>query len=213
MTPPVRILLADDHPLVLAGLNSVLSDLHDVSVIKLCTDGITALQEIQSSRPDIAILDLNMPQMTGLEVMAEVVARKLVTSVVMLSGMISDRQLMDIVDAGAVGIVMKSDAPSELVSCINAVRAKKTWFPTTVRGAIDRESERRGVGKRLMNLLTDREIETARLAVRNIPNKAIAHTLGIAEGTVKIHLNSVYNKLGVRHREGLIAVATQYGLF
>ncbi|MFN7089213.1 MAG: response regulator [Allorhizobium sp.] len=213
MTSPIDILLADDHPLVLAGLKSLLSELPDVRVSHICTDGRAALLEICATRPDIAILDFNMPLLNGLEVLQEAKRRMLPTSIVILSAMMSDHEMMDIIDAGAAGIVLKSDATSELTACLAAVRAKQTWFPVAVQGAIDRESERRGACRRLTEMLTDREIETARLAARNMSNKAIAYVLGIAEGTVKLHLNSVYNKLGVQKRDGLIAVAAQYGLF
>lgn len=212
MSTAKRILLADDHPVMMAGLTSLIAALPGFTVVETCPDGETALQRIEALAPDIAVLDQNMPGATGVEVLARVTAYRWRTAVVLLTADIRDCDVMDAVDAGVSAIMLKTDAAGDLAACLTAVAAGRQWFPQRVEAAINRECTRRGAGRRLLDMLTEREIEIVRLAAQNMPNKTIAYTLGIAEGTVKIHLNSIYNKLEVHSRSGLMELAHRYFL-
>lgn len=203
VSEPTRILIADDHPLVIGGLTALISDLPEMKVIGSCSDGIAALTLIKALEPNIALVDLHMPGLTGLEILTEITRLRIPTAVVLLTAQILDRDVSAAIDAGASAIVYKSDAPQDLFTCLKEVSAKRQWFARAVEEAIEREALRRLAGTKILNVLTERELQITRLAAKNFTNKSIAGLLYISEGTVKIHLYNIYSKLGIKNRAAL----------
>ncbi|PBB41825.1 hypothetical protein CK222_22000 [Mesorhizobium sp. WSM3866] len=128
---PTTILLADDHPRVLRGLASLINGNPDLEIVAISTDGSTALAEIQESRPDIAVIDLNMPGMSGLDILKEVRAARLPSRIVLLTADISDADIMDALSAGLDGLSMKNAAPDTLIDCLREVAAGRRWLTRT----------------------------------------------------------------------------------
>src|SRR3954447_13618273 len=200
----MRVVLADDHPIVLGGLRALLLADAGVEIVATAPDGAAALAMIRAHEPEIAVLDIYMPRLTGLEVLEALAADGLATRVVLLTGSASDEQIATAVERGAWGLLLKESAPGTLMECLKAVAAGQRWLPEElVAPAIRRASERRATDVRPERVLTAREYEIARLVAQGLSNKHIAHALAISAGTVKIHLHNTYEKLGSVNRTSL----------
>jgi two-component system nitrate/nitrite response regulator NarL len=204
---PILLVLADDHPVVLQGIAAILQSQPDIHVAALCADGIAAAKAIRLHTPDVAVLDIKMPGMTGLDVLSTILSDGLSTKIVFLSAAASDGQILAAITRGAKGIILKDAAPENLARCIRQVAGGRTWFPTDiVDAAIEREVGRRVQSARLVEILTLRERQVVVSLCEGNSNKQIARELNLTEGTVKIHLHNIYNKLGVMNRTALTAL-------
>src|SRR3954468_13994490 len=200
----MRVVLADDHPIVLGGLRALLLAERGVEIVAAALDGATALAMIRAHEPEIAVLDIYMPRLTGLKVLEALAADDLATRVVLLTGSASDEQIATAVERGAWGLLLKESAPGTLIACLKTVAAGQRWLPEElVAPAIRRAAERRATDVRPERVLTAREYEIARLIAQGLSNKHIARSLAISEGTVKIHLHKTYEKLGGMNRTSL----------
>jgi len=200
----MRIILADDHPVVLGGLRALLQAEPGLEIVAVAPDGVTALEMIRAHEPDIAVLDINMPELSGLGVLEAIGRDDLATRAVFLTGTASDEQIATAVEQGAWGLLLKADALESLVTCLKAVASGRRWLPEEVVGpALRRATERRESYVELERILTVREYEIAALVARGLSNKQIARSLNVSEGTVKIHLHRVYEKLGGLNRTSL----------
>lgn len=207
----IRVVLADDHPVVLGGLKSMIQSDPTFEVLAACADGPTALQAIQDLQPDLAILDISMPGLTGVEVLVAVNAQKLKTRIIFLTATASDLQIVEAVAGGAYGLMLKDAAAGKLLECMRAVLSGRHWLPPElVKTALEREDQRRALSEQIGSALTSRERETIILVAEGQPNKEIARRMGITEGTVKIHLHNIYHKLKVSNRTALAAFAHAY---
>src|SRR4051795_4942542 len=200
----LRVVLADDHPLVLGGLRALLQAERGVEIVAAALDGAPALEMIRAHEPEIAVLDIYMPRLTGLKVLEALEADGLATRVVLLTGSASDEQIATAAEWGAGGLLLKESAPGPLGEGLNTVASGQRWLPEElVAPAIRRAAERRATNVRPERVLTAREYEIARLVAQGLSNKHIAHALAISEGTVKIHLHNTYEKLGSVNRTSL----------
>jgi RNA polymerase sigma factor (sigma-70 family) len=207
----ISIVVADDHPVVLHGLADVLRANSDMNVVAVCSDGATALEAIRKWSPNVAVLDILMPGLTGLDVLARIVADGLATKVVFLTATASDAQLVRAVSDGAQAIVLKEEALSELVQCIRAVAEGRVWLPLAViNAALEREAKRRSKSQILTQLLTIRERQVVLLIADGLSNKEVGRRLQVSEGTVKIHLHNIYQKLQVNNRTALATLAVTH---
>src|SRR3954447_19012457 len=206
----VRVVLADDHPIVLGGLRALLQAEAGVEIVAAVPDGASALAVIRAHEPHIAVLDINMPRLSGLDVLEALEQDGLATRVVFLTGSASDEQIATAVERGAWGFLLKEHALDTLVQCLRTVAAGQRWLPDeVVAPAIRRATERREKDVQLARVLTAREYEIAGLVAQGLSNKHIAHALDISEGTVKIHLHNTYEKLGGANRTSLAVLAAE----
>jgi DNA-binding NarL/FixJ family response regulator len=201
---PLRLLLADDHPVVLAGLERLLSVQPTFKIVATSDDGAAALKAIQELEPDIALLDINMPKLSGLDVLEALEASGVSTKTVFLTATATDSQLTKAVTHGAWGIMLKDSAADALLQCLEAVSSGERWLPADlIHPALQRDADRRESHVQLTEILTHREQEIAKLVAQGLSNKHIGKQVGISDGTVKIHLHNIYNKLGVSNRTAL----------
>jgi DNA-binding NarL/FixJ family response regulator len=200
---PKQVLVADDHPVVLSGLHALLGTAPEFQVVALCSTGREALEKIRTFEPELAVLDVRMPDLTGVEIVEILDKEGLGTRVVLLSASLTDAQITRAVNAGAWGIVLKDTAVEELLDCLSNVAAGRRWLPQDIVGALEREAARRGDQDEYGRSLTSREQEIAALVAEGLSNKEIARKAGISEGTVKLHLHNIYQKLGVSNRTAL----------
>ena len=206
---PITVVIADDHPVVLRGVESLISAEADMTVLAAAKNGLIALEAIREVRPDVAVVDLSMPGLSGLEVLASARTEGLSTRFIVLTALALDNQIATAVASGAKGIMLKDAAPDELVRSIRAVAGGGEWFPTEfVPDALARNTveEKTGVPAAITSL-TPREREVIRLVAESLSNKEAAARLNISEGTIKIHLHNIYNKLGVANRTALATFA------
>lgn len=197
------VLIADDHPILLSGLKALIDADPDFKVAATATDGAAALDSIRQIAPEIAILDLNMPLRTGLDVLTQVTAMGLDTDVVVLAATASEDDIHRLVTAGAKGLVLKEAAPQMLLQCLRTVAAGAVWFSKDIPEIVSRQGEEKRVWRERLESLTEREIEVVRLANAGASNKEIAYELQLVEGTVKVHLNNIFRKLHVSTRAEL----------
>jgi len=201
----IDLVLADDHPIVLSGLENMFRRERDCRVVASCADGVEALRAINRYRPNVAVLDLRMPRMHGLAVLREIHDGKLPTRTVLIAAVLDDDDLLQAVQLGVGGVVLKEMAPTLVVECVRQVNAGGQWLEKrSVAQALDKLLQRQAGTREMEKILTPREMEIARAVASGLRNKEIADKLGIAEGTVKIHLHVIYEKLKIDGRMALV---------
>ena len=210
---PITLVLADDHPLVLDGIEAVLATQPDMQVLASCADGEAALAAVRAHRPDVLVLDLRMPRMDGLSVLRELKEKDGQTKVVVLTAAVSSDDVIEAVRLGVRGVVLKEMAGKMLVNCIRKVHEGGRWLEHASMGrALDQLIVRDAGERELARILTGRELDVARCVAQGLRNKEIAGRLGVNEGTVKIHLHNVYVKLGIDGRLALNVLLRDKGL-
>lgn len=210
---PTRLILADDHPLILKGLNELFRAEKGFEVITQCTDGEQTLAAVRAHRPDVLILDLNMPRKDGFAVLRAMREDRLPTRVVLLVADLTDDQLIEARRLGVGGVVLKEMVPQLLVQCVRKVHAGETWVEQrTLAHAFETLLRRESGAREIAQLLTPREIEIVRLTAQGLSNREIAERLSVAEGTTKTHLHHIYEKLHIRSRLGLLLYCKEKGI-
>jgi DNA-binding NarL/FixJ family response regulator len=210
---PVRLLLADDHPIVLNGLEQLLRLEEDFQVLGRCVHGQEVVPALVKLQPDILILDIRMPGYDGFDVLREIKTRSVAIRVVILAATLTEEEFLDAIRLNVRGIVLKEMAPRLLVECIRKVYGGGQWLERTAAGAaLDRLARREASQKELTEILTGRELEITRLIAGGLSNKDIAVRLFISEGTVKTHLHRIYEKLAIHGRLELGLFARDKGL-
>jgi two-component system, NarL family, nitrate/nitrite response regulator NarL len=205
----IRVIVADDHPLVLKGISDFIDSQSDVEVLERCIEGQLALEAIRELKPDVAVLDLSMPDLSGLAVLQTANSEALPTRIVLLSAFISSRDIMTAMAEGARGILVKDCAPDELLRCVRNVAAGEKHLPYELFERV-RGQESRANAVPVEKLLTASEWTVASLAAQGLSNKEIARKLEITEGTAKIHLHHVFRKLQISNRTALAQVAFRH---
>jgi DNA-binding NarL/FixJ family response regulator len=207
---PVRLVIADDQPVVLHGLISLVGSDRSFTIVASCSNGTESISIIRTLRPDVALLDMSMPGLNGLEILAIVRAEDLPTRIVFLTASIQDHGVTAAAVRGVHGIVFKDCSPDALLHGLREVASGRKWLPTAlIDGAVlsETEGEDRSAA---FGALTDREREVMRLAAQGLSNKQIARHLNVCDGTIKVHLQNVYRKVAVRNRTALAALAISY---
>jgi DNA-binding NarL/FixJ family response regulator len=210
---PIRVVLSDDHPIVLGGLETLLRTEGDFEVVARCVNGREALEAVREHRPDLLVLDLRMPGMDGLEVLRRLREADPDSRVVILTGAVDEEEVLEAIRLGAKGVVLKEMAPSLLIQCLRKVHAGGRWLEDdTVGKALERLLRREAGARELSQALTVREADVVRMVVRGHRNKEIAERLFVSEGTVKVHLHHIYEKLGIDGRMPLLLWAKEKGI-
>ena len=216
MTTPLktRILVADDHPIVLRGLKTVLNAQPDCEVVAEATDGEEAVNLALTEDVHLAILDISMPRKTGLQAAREITHRKPEVRVLMLSMHDNEQYLYEAIKVGASGYVLKSAVDRDLVeACRAAMRGEPFLYPGGVRALMREYVERARAGDVLRGeLLTPREEEIVKLVAEAHTTKQIAEVLHLSEKTVENHRANAMRKLGMRDRVELVRYAIRRGL-
>ncbi len=210
---PVRLVLADDHPIVLDGLEQLFRAQKDFAVVARCQDGAETLRAVRQHRPDVLLLDIRMPAPDGLQVIRELQGESLPTRIVLLTAALGEDDVLEAVRLGVKGVVLKEMAPQMLVECVRKVAAGEQWIERrSLTMALDKMLRREAGFRDVSSVLTPREIEIVRLAAQGLRTQAIADRLHISEGTAKVHLHNIYEKLGIDGRVALTHYAREKGL-
>ena len=208
----LHILIADDHGIVRSGIRMLIDRQQGMHVVAEAEDGIQAVELAQATRPDVAILDVSMPRMTGLQAAREIRARVPDTSVLLLSMHDDERYFFDAVDVGAAGYVLKRSADTDLIDAIQAVARGEQFVSPVTERAVIKEWLENGREDRLEDPLTPRELDVVKLIAEAHTNKQIAQALHVSEKTVESHRANVLSKLGMRDRVELVRYAIRRGL-
>jgi len=209
----IRILLADDHPIVLDGLEALFRLEPDIEVAGRCLTGDEVLPAVRQHKPDLLLLDIRMPRMDGMEVLRALRRERMATRVVLLAATFEDDQVVEALRLGVRGMVLKELAPPLLIECVRRVHAGGQWIEQQASGrALETLVRRDAAEKEMARDLTPREIELVRLAASGLRNREMSRRLEISEGTVKMHLHNVYRKLKIDNRVELANYARAKGL-
>lgn len=196
----IEVLVVDDHAVVRRGLELLLATCDDVHLVGEAVDGHDAIAKVRELRPQIVLMDLSMPQMGGVEATRIIRDEHDDVAVVVLTSFSDAEQVMAALDAGAVGYVMKDSAPEDLLAAIrSAASGGSPLDPRAARVLLTQRQSRPAVTS-ASSALTDREREVLALVVDGMANKQIARRLGISERTVKAHLTSAFQRIGVHDR-------------
>jgi RNA polymerase sigma factor (sigma-70 family) len=204
----IKLVIADRHPVVVCGLTSLLSAENDFKVVASCYDGKKCIQAIRNLWPDIALLDIFMPGLSGLDILATATSEHLPTRIVFLTGSPENRDLITAAARGAYGVVLKEAAPDVLVRCLRQVAAGRRLVPLT--SSESRRGQELSIGKisteNLLTVLTERERQIIHLVSEGWSNKEVGRQLNISDGTIKVHLHHIYRKLAISNRTALAAL-------
>jgi DNA-binding NarL/FixJ family response regulator len=205
---PIRLVLVDDHPIVLDGLESLFRLESDIRVVARCVNAEEALTAVSRHRPDVLLLDLRLPRKDGLAVLRELQQKKLSVKVVLLAAVLEEEEVLEAFRLGVRGMVLKEQAPQMVVRCVRRVHAGDQWIEKqactrALHALLDREAGESAAA----SILTPREIQMVRMVAGGLRNKEMSQRLAISEGTVKIHLHHIYQKLKVENRVQLTLCA------
>lgn len=210
---PIRIAIADDHAIVLHGLKRLIDSEPEFQVVNCCGSGQDAVAIARTGNVDVLLLDVRMPGMSGIDVLRKLSTDRVRVPTVLLTAAISDADAVEGLRLGARGIVLKESSPDCLLECIRRVVRGEQWIDSeTMSRALDMVTRRESYTTDTNRVLTARELEIVRMIAQGLRNKAIAERLAISEGTVKIHLHNVYEKLGLDGRLELMLHAQKQGL-
>jgi DNA-binding NarL/FixJ family response regulator len=204
----MRILIADDHGVVRSGLKLLLDRQSDIEVVAEAEDGVDALEKVLATRPDVAILDVAMPRMTGLQATHEIKRQAPDTQVLILSMHDDERYLFEALRAGAAGYVLKRAAGEDLLDAVRAAARGEPFLTPAAQQTLIRDFLSRSEQPEL----TPREQEVVKLIAEAHTNKEIAGILHLSEKTVESHRANVLQKLGMRDRVELVRYAIRHGL-
>jgi DNA-binding NarL/FixJ family response regulator len=203
----IRVLLAEDHSIVRAGLERLLDTTDDIEVVAGAEDGAQAVELAAEHKPDVVLMDISMPRLTGIEATKQIVEANEDVQVVVLTSFADRPQIVAALDAGAVGYLLKDAEPEEVVRGVRAAAKRESPFaPKVARTLLDARAERPEAQ------LSERELEVLRCVAKGLPNKLIARSLGISEKTVKAHLTRIYQQIGVTDRTQAALWARERGI-
>jgi len=206
----IRVLIADDHGIVRSGLKMLIDRQADMEVVAEADDGVSALEATQSHRPDVAVLDVSMPRLTGLQAAREIRAHVPETQVLLLSMHDDESYFLEGLASGAAGYVLKRAADTDLIGAVRTVADGRTFLSSDAqRDLMDEWREGR---REPDDPLTPRELEVVKLIAEAYTNRQIAETLNVSAKTVESHRANVLAKLEMRDRVELVRYAIRRGL-
>ncbi len=207
----IRVLLADDHPAIRAGIRAKLEQADDIVVVAEASDGIEALKFIGKFQPDIVLLDCRLPELPGWQVATEVQKMNLKTHIVALSAFTEDQEVFSMLQAGAKGYVLKDEALDTVEQAVRNVAQGEEWYSMQVMRKV--AAWARGEKARpILADLTPREIEVLGFLGKGLDNGEIAEEMCVGMQTIKNYVHCIYTKLGVKNRVEAAKIAVQLGL-
>jgi len=203
-TANIRIMIIDDHPVVRAGLESMLSTQPDMDVVASASSGLEALSLLETITPDVILMDLRMSGMSGLDTIRAINLRPDPPRILILTSFDAEEDIYQSVGAGAQGYILKDTPQGRLLEAIHLVYAKKRYFPADIAARL--------IERMARSNLTPREHQVLQLVAKGFTNKEIGRALGISDNTARNHVNSIIEKLEVSDRTEAATIAIRQGL-
>ena len=215
----ITVAIVDDHPIVRAGMRSVLELADDIVVVADGGSGSEALQLVEEYAPDVLVLDINLPDQSGIDVTRQLKARNLSTTILILTAHDDSQAIFELLENGAIGYVLKDEALETLANAVRAAASGKSWLSPAVasqvvqRAVKQRTKQEKDVLASMAGKeLTPREQQVLSLLAGGLDNTAIAESLTVTKRTVQNHISNIYGKLGVASRTEAMLYAIRYGL-
>ena len=211
----IRIMIVDDHTVVRDGLSAMLGRQQDFAVVGEAQNGLEAIEKTRELRPDVILMDLRMPELTGVEAMRRIREDDPDAKFIVLTTFDSDEYIFDAIEAGAKGYLLKDASREDLFQAVRAVhRGESLIEPGVAAKILDRLAQlsRQSAEPKSIDVLSERELEVLQLMAKGSANKEIAASLSISESTVKTHVANIFQKLEVNHRTEAVTQALQKGI-
>jgi DNA-binding NarL/FixJ family response regulator len=200
----LRVMCVDDHPLVRKGVAAILANEPDMELVAEASDGQEAVEKYRQLHPDVVLMDLRMPHMDGTEATRAIRSEDPEARIIALTSYDGDQDIYRALEAGVRGYILKEMVHSEVVKAIRTVQAGKRLMPPEVAERLSEYFPQVA--------LTPREVEVLSLVARGMANKEIAHKLGTANGTIKMHVQNILEKLGASDRTHAVTIAIERGI-
>jgi two-component system, NarL family, response regulator LiaR len=212
MADLIRVLIVDDHPVVRRGIRSLLADEEGIQVVDEAVNGKEALEKYDHLKPDVVLMDLVMPEMSGVEAIQQITAAHSEARILVMTSFAADDKVFPSIKAGALGYILKDSDPEDMIRMIHQVyRGELSLHPTIARKVIQ-ELNRPPEGPLTPSPLTEREVEILQLLAQGVENKQIAYRLTLREATVRTHVSNILGKLQLANRVQATLYALRTGL-
>jgi two-component system NarL family response regulator len=204
MNPPIRILLADDHPSLRAGLASILNSQPGLAVVAEAGSGRETVEKASATTPDLLIVDLRMPDGDGIQTIKQLVAADPQARILVLTTYDNEEDIFNALEAGARGYILKDTTREEIIEAVRRIHEGQRYLPPGIAARL--------ADRMIRPALTPRELDVLRLVSRGRTNKETAAAMFVSEETVKSHMKGLFHKLGVHDRAEAVGIALQRGL-
>jgi DNA-binding NarL/FixJ family response regulator len=212
----IKVVIVDDHPIVRAGMRAILSAAEDVSIVGEGCTGMEALRLVELHQPDVLVLDVNLPDINGLEATRRLRQQGVKTAILILTVQADNQTVFGLLESGAIGYVLKDEALETLLSAVRAAARGESWLSPAVASQVVRRAMQPASAQPKpspqIDPLTPREIEVLRLLAQGLDNTSIARRLVVTTRTVQNHVSNIYSKLGTASRTEAVLYAIRNGL-
>jgi DNA-binding NarL/FixJ family response regulator len=209
----ISVVIVDDHPIVRAGIRSVLQGAGDIAILGEGANGADAVHLVSSHHPDVLVLDVNLPDINGMEAARRVCALNLHTAILILTVHKDSQTIFNLLECGATGYVLKDEALETLANAVRAVSRGESWLsPPVAIQVVQRATGQAFPSEPVIPALTNSELRVLSLLADGLDNAAIARQLVVTKRTVQNHVSNIYGKLGLNSRTEAMLYAIQHGL-
>jgi DNA-binding NarL/FixJ family response regulator len=213
----ITVAIVDDHPIVRAGMRAVLESADDIVVVAEGGNGSEALQLVKEYAPDVLVLDINLPDKSGIDVTRLLQSQNSSTAILILTAYNDSQAVFELLEKGAIGYVLKDEALETLANAVRAAASRQSWLSPTVASKVVQRAVKQRINQDALSLpteknLTPREQQILSLLANGLDNTAIAERLTVTKRTVQNHISNIYGKLGVASRTEAMLYAIRHGL-